>query len=243
MTLEQLMNKIIQGQPAASLEDAAAGLKLLVAFGGRIDAMIALLLEESKRLYVGAGWAKWAVAEFGMADENACHHRRAVGAMLYAIRERSVAMMAKFIDVDITKLDAIVEIHNNRGVDLVITFVKLHPEWSKIRRDKLRILVKSFLYPERTSPAAEQLELGLHFDVINDVIDVDRLLKVTSRPDFGGTSAFVMAVNGAKLCAAALPAWSDEVELDDLEEIKRDLDQASTCITQLLTSKKQQQLN
>ncbi len=224
MTFEEIHDKIIAGGRAESLEEVSGSLKVLSRYGVKTDAMIALQLEESKRLRGSKGWAAWAVANFGIADENTAHHRCAIGAMLYDMRDVNITFFKSLMQVEITKLEAIRPIHHQRQIDALVTFLKVNAGCMSESRKYIRALVAQLLDPD--GAAAAQPLLALQFDPLSGVVEDIDLDRVTRSTHYDYLGAMLLTENGLKLCKAALPkleAESEKFDLDEVEDLRRDI--------------------
>lgn len=245
MTFEEVQNKLLGGR-ADSLDEVAAMMEVLVRSQARSGILIALSLNESKRLFGDAPrWAFWAAGAYRLPDEKFAHHRQNVGEMLRAIEAAEPKKFGLFLEIPVSMLDTWALLYNE-GVrrDLanpcapVFHFLKAFPESPSWKREKLRAEIGRFLHPDRDF---EEPELGLKFDAIGAALDDAVLSDLVKRENFSGNQAFVMAFNGAKLCSHAVGVILKDhgtLGAEALEEIDRDLDAVHRQLRSLILRKR-----
>lgn len=205
MTFEEIHDKILAGGESATLAEAAERGRVLTTYGGKSQQMFALTLAESKKMFSGDEnkWASWAVAEFHLKDKNTTQHVRQIGDVLCALREEEFPMFQRFLSSSMSKLGELYEILNKKGLPALINFINLYFPHDDIERDAIRKAKAALLQKEKPQ-AAEQLTLGLTFDVARDTLDEAELVKQTTAQGFDDDSALNMGTNGVMLCHTAV---------------------------------------
>ena len=137
MTFEEIHDKIAAGGRPENMEEVVESLHKLETYGSKTPQMTALRLAESRKMYDSDDkhWVRWAVQEFGYRNENETHHRRAVGDMLYDLRDAEFELFKRFLSTDISKLYELTEIHKNRPLETLVNFIRLHFPNDEVRRD------------------------------------------------------------------------------------------------------------
>ena len=255
MTLEEAKS-LIDGGNVGTLEEAVELLGVLIEARRKSGVYIAIALYESRRLYQSArssrGWGVWAIEQFHFSDEKKAFHRANVGEMLRTLEKRCPGKYPAFLDLGITVLEVWARLFNagkrmaeKRKIDdpctVIANFLKIHPDAFGWNRDKLDRRIVEFLYPEKDF---SQPELALTFDAIGSALDDDELEKLTHREDFDGCRAFIMAHNGAKLCAHSMDVIvndCDDLPAEALEDIDRALEDAHRKLRSVLRRKQERQ--
>lgn len=203
MTFEEIHDKIAAGGRPENMEEVVESLHKLETYGSKTPQMTALRLAESRKMYDSDDkhWVRWAVQEFGYRNENETHHRRAVGDMLYDLRDAEFELFKRFLSTDISKLYELTEIHKNRPLETLVNFIRLHFPNDEVRRDVLRLEKAKLLNKPED---ALQPELDLRFDVAGDTLDEEDLERRTGQEGFTDERALTMGTNGVRLCHAAI---------------------------------------
>ncbi len=203
MTFEEIHDKIASGGRPENMEEIVESLHKLETYGGKTPQMTALRLAESRKMYDSDDkhWVRWAVHEFGYRNENETHHRRAVGDMLYDLRDAEFAVFTRFLSTDISKLYELTEIHKNLPLETLLNFIRLHFPNDDVRRDILRAEKAKLL---NKPDVLMQPELDLKFDVAGDTLDEDDLVRRTEAAGFDEERALTMGTNGVLLCSTAI---------------------------------------
>ena len=207
MTFEEIHDKIISGWRPENMDEIVESLHKLKNYGDKTPQMTALRLAESRKMYSSDDkhWVRWAVREFNYRNENETHHRRAVGDMLYDLRDAEFPLFTRFLSTDISKLYELTEIHRNRPMETLLNFIRLYFPDDGVLREDLRIQKAKLLSKEKTEePIPEQSELDLKFDVAGDTLDEEELNRRTEEAGFDSEHALVMGTNGVLLCGAAI---------------------------------------
>ena len=236
MTFEEAKARLDAGA-LDSLPEVAEILRGLSECQKRVGVYIVLALFDSRRLYTGPRWSKWAAEEYRLADEKDALHRANVGEMLRAVEERLPRRKTDFMELGISLLLQWAKLFNYGKMLLahqeitdpcipIANFLKAHPDAFGWKRKELDRAIRLFLPHDED---LDQPELNLTFDAVGAALDDDELAALTHREDFDGTRAFIMANNGAKLCTHAIAVIvkdHGELTTEALADIDRQLSEA-----------------
>ena len=131
------------------------------------------------------------------------------------------------------------------GYDSLVHFLQQywHDDWT---RDQLIVNRNRYLYPEGEDEQPMQLEFKFDTLIIQDETKIVDYIESNC---IAPAQAGVMAVNGVRLCAAAMPYLTahpeefDEEDIPFLEDARSRLEQAAGLLGDLITAKSRKALN
>lgn len=239
------IHNLERGIMPETLEELTGAGRFAVSISSKAPSIIAVSITLARKFLDKNAWTKWAADNFRLRGSY-LHHLHKIGRMLVAIAsDKTLYRRLYGLDVDKQYSMTFVDVH--QLPNFFAHYPKLDLE--TISRIKLRAI--TLAWPEEPKDTGDDGEDAkpeqLTFNLFDEITD-DRLEQIIAHEDFDTCGAIVMVDNGARLCRTAIPYMAQHPEefgpddLPALEEMYRNLDDASHKILALINIKKQEQL-
>ena len=248
--IQHSIEMIAEGQIPDSIEQLMAlgrGIIRVNALGAQTLAVIV----HAARIYFDRTddldkWISWCATELNLTDCSYRSHLLDIGRMLNGLHKCGMQHYKKVFRIAYNKQVVLTVLYKDKkyGVNALINFMKsiYRDEWSREELMEQRdLLMKRPVRAQGKDSEMVQPEFSFSFDAVGSMLQAETLLKLTSSESYDDTCALAMIWNGKELCKAALPKLeevSGDLEIEDLEDLERDMTAFCDRVRMLVNARK-----